>query len=117
MSLPFEKLQSYQLALKFVARADILIKESNERMSSRLSDQLSRAALSIPLNIAEGAGRWHKPAKMQFVWIARGSTFECVAIRQVLRVQKLIGDDDYGTDSGARSLSACPQTPFEDGWS
>ncbi|MGZ3781951.1 MAG: four helix bundle protein [Pseudobdellovibrionaceae bacterium] len=44
-----------------------------------LADQLSRAALSIPLNIDEGNGRWHNGDKRNFFWIARGSAFECVS--------------------------------------
>ena len=58
-------------------------------------DQLSRAALSIPLNIAEGNGRWHKGEKRQFFWIARGSTFECVPIIQVLHRKNLINEQQY----------------------
>ncbi len=56
-------------------------------------DQLQRAALSIPLNIAESTGLSHQSEKRQCFWIARGSAFECVPILQVLHRKKLIDEN------------------------
>ncbi len=41
-----------------------------------LVSQLRRSAVSIPSNIAEGAGRNHNKEFNQFLGIARGSSFE-----------------------------------------
>ncbi|MBC6698711.1 four helix bundle protein [Hymenobacter sp. BT190] len=41
-----------------------------------LSNQMRRAAVSIPSNIAEGCGRQHSRDTLQFLFIARGSLFE-----------------------------------------
>jgi four helix bundle protein len=57
--------------------------------------EVYQKALSIPLNIAEGNGRWHKGEKRQFFWIARGSVFECVPIMQVLYRKNLINEQQY----------------------
>lgn len=95
MSFAFEKLHAYQASLKWVSHADHVIAEIGQGASLRVIDQLSRAALSIPLNIAEGNGRWHKREKKQFFWIARGSAFECVAILQVLRERGLLKESAY----------------------
>ena len=61
-----------------------------------LSSQLRRAMVSIPSNIAEGNGRWHKGNKKQVFWVARGSVFECVAVVQAANRQHLIGAESYG---------------------
>lgn len=95
MSFQFEKLDVYQKSLDWVEAIESLCESLKGKTSYSLIDQLSRAALSIPLNIAEGNGRWHKGEKRQFFWIARGSTFECVPILQVLRRKSLINETQY----------------------
>ncbi|MCY1238556.1 four helix bundle protein [compost metagenome] len=49
-------------------------------------DQITRSALSIPSNIAEGMERGSEREKCRFLWIAKGSCGE-------LRTQILIGSD------------------------
>jgi four helix bundle protein len=41
-----------------------------------LTNQLRRASVSIPSNIAEGCGRNHQKDSIQFFFIARGSLYE-----------------------------------------
>lgn len=50
-----------------------------------LRDQLRRAAVSVALNIAEGAGEFSPREKSRFYRIARRSAAECLAILDVLR--------------------------------
>ncbi|MDP2600891.1 MAG: four helix bundle protein [Deltaproteobacteria bacterium] len=95
MAFQFEKLEVYQKALDWVEAAESLCEALKGKISYSMIDQLSRAALSIPLNIAEGNGRWHKGEKRQFFWIARGSVFECVPIMQVLHRKNLINEQQY----------------------
>ncbi|MDC0357946.1 four helix bundle protein, partial [Oligoflexia bacterium] len=45
-----------------------------------IADQLKRAAVSIPLNLAEGAGKQTPKDKKRFYGYARGSALECGAI-------------------------------------
>lgn len=95
MAFSFEKLNVYQRALNFVEEVENLCQALKGKVSYSLLDQLQRAALSIPLNIAESTGRWHKGEKRQFFWIARGSAFECVPIIQVLHRKKLITEQQF----------------------
>ncbi len=95
MPFQFEKLGVYQKSLDWVEVVEGLCEKLKGKISYSLIDQLSRAALSIPLNIAEGNGRWHKGEKRQFFWIARGSVFECVPIVQVLYRKGVIDEKQY----------------------
>ena len=52
----FRKLNVYQFAIRFLPMANELA-ANIPRPHSSLADQLRRAALSIPLNIAEGSGK------------------------------------------------------------
>ena len=95
MTFDFEKFPVYKLAIEFTKNADLLLAEINLPKNSRLADQLIRASLSIPLNIAEGAGRFHKGNKRNFYIIARGSIFECVAILDVLKTKNIITKEQH----------------------
>jgi four helix bundle protein len=59
-----------------------------------LRDQLKRAAMSIPLNIAESCGKVSPPDRARFLAIARGSALECGAIVDVGVAMGVI-DDAY----------------------
>lgn len=85
MPFPFEKLIVYQKSLNWAQEVMELQKALKRKVSYSLIDQISRAALSIALNIAEGNGRWHRGEKRNFFWIARGSAFECIPILQLLK--------------------------------
>lgn len=80
----FQKLNVYQKAKAF--HKDILIwLQANPKIDRVAVNQLKRAALSVPLNIAEGSGRFTKPDQRNFYVIARSSVFECVAIFDILK--------------------------------
>ncbi|HVK11651.1 MAG TPA: four helix bundle protein [Gemmataceae bacterium] len=84
-----ERLDVYQLAVEFVAVATELV-ACYPPGTTHLRDQLSRAATSVVLNIAEGAGEFSKPEKARFYRMARRSATECAAVLDVLKVVKLV---------------------------
>ena len=86
--LDYEKLDVYQCALRFAALV-FQILQKIPRGHSELADQLKRATLSIPLNIAEGAGKPTAKDRSRFHAIARGSAMECGAVLDILRLQTL----------------------------
>ena len=47
---------------------------------SHLADQLRRASISIPLNIAEGSGEFSRKERARFYRMARRSATECRSI-------------------------------------
>ncbi len=91
MSFMFENLDVYQKSISLADRIYGLT-EGFPRGSYYLSDQLNRAALSVPANLAEGNGRWHKADRKQFFWIARGSAHECVPILELAKRRGLVED-------------------------
>jgi four helix bundle protein len=72
----YKKLVVWQKAMQFVQCVYALVERlpANERFA--LSDQLRRAAVSIPSNIAEGSGRAGDRDYAHFLSIARGSLYE-----------------------------------------
>jgi four helix bundle protein len=94
MTFLFQDLNVYQKSVDFADQINQLT-ETFPSGTYHIRDQLNRAALSIPLNIAEGNGRWHKPDRRQFFWIARGSTHECVPILEICLRRKLISKETY----------------------
>lgn len=58
----------------------------------RLCDQLSRAVVSIPSNIAEGNGRASRSDYARFLSIVRGSLYETMTQLEIARRQGYIAD-------------------------
>ncbi len=82
-----EKFDVYQLALQYVAMAlEIVDDMPAVKGKGALTDQLVRASFSIPLNIAEGAGRFTPMDKRRFYLIASGSVSECAAVLDVFEI-------------------------------
>jgi len=89
MAFLFDKLEVYQKAVDLADRITTLT-EKFPKGTYYLSEQLNRAVLSIPLNIAEGNGRFHRKDRQNFFRIARGSAFECVPILELCRRKGLV---------------------------
>jgi four helix bundle protein len=92
MPFLFESLDVYKKSLSFMTEVFSLNPAISEK---NIRDQLQRAALSIPLNIAEGQGRIHGKEKRQFFNTARGSLLECVPLIQVSYELGLLSGTKY----------------------
>ena len=83
-----EKLFVYQRAIEFVVWADNVLADLPKSMAVR--GQLDRAATAIPLNIAEGNGKYQPNDRCRFFDIARGSALECAACLDVAVAKKKV---------------------------
>jgi four helix bundle protein len=77
-----EKLEVYREAISFVAWLSALLEETIR--IGDVKDQLDRASTSIPLNIAEGNGKYTPKDRCRFFDIAHGSALECAAGLDIL---------------------------------
>jgi four helix bundle protein len=82
-----EKLDVYREAIAFCAWVGELLNAISAKAAAK--DQLDRASTSIPLNIAEGNGKFSAKDRARFLEIARGSALECAAALDVLVARKL----------------------------
>ena len=85
----FQRLDVYRASTQFLGLMSKLVAEI-PRGHSDLVDQLRRAALSVPLNIAEGSGKFSRDA-VRFYTIARGSALECAAVLDALEAMDVFG--------------------------
>jgi len=94
MGFLFENLRVYQRGLAF-AEEIVRLTARPPKGSAETVDQLRRAAMSIPTNIAEGSGRKHANDRNQFFWVARGSTNECVVHLRLAVQLRVLSESDY----------------------
>lgn len=63
-----------------------------------LSDQLRRAVISVPSNIAEGSGRISTKEKIHFLEIAYGSLTETLCQLDIARDLGYISDEEFDNE-------------------
>ena len=83
-----EKLDVYQEAIAFCGWIGELLSQISAKAAAK--DHLDRASTSLPLNIAQGNGKFSTVDRARFLEIARGSALECAACLDVLAVRKLV---------------------------
>ena len=86
-----EKLDVYRESIAFCGWAGELLATISARAA--VKDQLDRASTSIPLNIAEGNGKFSARDRARFLEIARGSALECAACLDVMVVRGLVAEE------------------------
>jgi len=88
-----ERLDVYQRAIEHLA----FVFRSIQRLPrgySALVDQWRRAAMSVPLNIAEAVGKTSEADRNNRYAIARGEAMECGAIIDVIRLIGAVPESD-----------------------
>jgi len=88
-TLSQESFTVYERSIRLVAWPSWLI--GGQSISGVLLDQFKRAFISVPLNIAEGAGKHSGEDQARSYAIARGSALECGACLDVIVAMELAG--------------------------
>ena len=90
----FEKLEAWQVARKLVHKVYKLLRKFPSEERYALCDQIRRAAISVPSNIAEGNSRTGIKDQIHFLEIAFGSLSELYCQLQLAVDLGYITDDD-----------------------
>src|SRR6267378_5450960 len=85
-----EELDVYQETIAFCGWVGEFLSAISAKAAAK--DHLDRASTSIPLNIAEGNGKFSAKDRARFLEMARGSALECAACLDVLFVRKLASE-------------------------
>lgn len=91
----FEKFEAWR---RSVDLADTLLEYSEQLPQSyqrSLGEQLQRASLSVPTNLAEGTGRNGIRERIHFYGIARASLYECVNLLVICKKRRFISVEVY----------------------
>ena len=92
----FQDLQVWQKTIYYAEKVIRLIDLLKApRKHFRLLEQMEAAATSIPMNIAEGKGRFSQKEFIHFLYIARGSLFEVITLLIIFRNLKWITEEKY----------------------
>ena len=94
----YKDLTVWQRSIEF---ASIVIDHAENLASNRkhyrLVEQLEAAVTSVPMNIAEGKGRYSTKEYKHFLMIARGSLFETVTLLEIFKMKGWITEENFST--------------------
>lgn len=97
MPFKFENLKIWEDSVRFANEVYSLTKKFPKSEQFGLTSQLSRAAVSISLNIAEGEGRGSDADLSRFIQIAIGSLNEVVTLFYICHQQEYLNKDEFNS--------------------
>lgn len=92
----YERLLVWQRSLEWADRI-LTIAESigSKRNHFRLIEQIEASCTSVPMNIAEGKGRFSKKEFVHFLYIARGSLYETMTLLEIFFKRQWVPQEDF----------------------
>ena len=91
----YRKLLVYQHAMMLLEDVYHLTKKFPSSELHGLTNQIQRAAVSIPSNIAEGMGRFSIKDRIRFIDICNGSVMEVMCQLEIAQRLGYISEDDF----------------------
>lgn len=91
----YKDLQVWEKSIQLVKAIYLVTERFPQSEKFGLVDQLRRAAVSVPSNIAEGYGRNSSKERSQFISVARGSGAEVEAQLTVAKELGFIPADEF----------------------
>jgi len=106
----FENLKVWQKAIGLVEFIIKITEKIPQKDQFSLAEQLRRAALAIPTNIAEGSGRKSIKEASYFYNIAKGSVYEVISLIIITKRRGYCSEEKFNkvyelSDEIARMLS------------
>lgn len=95
MSFNFQNLKVWQKAIDFCDEVLIFADRIPQKEQFSLAEQLRRAAISVPTNIAEGSGRRSLREAGQFYNISRGSCAETVNLLVIAQKRNYLSGEEF----------------------
>ena len=90
----FQKMKIYQLAKELAIYSYQLTEKYPQNERYAIMNQINRAAVSVPSNIAEGTSRRSNKEKLNFINIAYGSLMELVCQMEISYELKYITKEE-----------------------
>ncbi len=92
MPFKFEQLEVWRLALEYIDVVDQIAAQLPKSEEYNLKSQITRAATSVALNIAEGSTGQTDIEQARFLGLSIRSALETVACQHIINRRKLIQD-------------------------
>ena len=97
MPFKFESLDVWQRALEYIDLIYALVEQLPVNEQFNLRSQITRAATSVALNIAEGSTTQSDPEQARFLAISIRSLIETVACIEIIRRRNIVPADNLDT--------------------
>ena len=96
MKFAYENLEVWNRAVDFAVKVIELVETIDTgRKHYRLFEQIEASSTSVPMNLAEGKGRFSRKEFIQYCYIARGSLYETMTLLEIFRRKNWITDSAY----------------------
>ena len=95
MGFKFEKLDVWKRSIDYADEMFLIADDLPQKYQFSLGEQLRRAGLSIPTNIAEGTGRDSIKSRAYFYRIAKGSVYETVSLLVMIGKRGILNRETY----------------------